>query len=736
MKVTIGRALNLLNFGFSIMAIGNNKIPLGRWKSYQNTPITAQKLQKDSEDKDCNGFGIITGYNGLECIDVDLKVFESLQDQKDFWNQFISMLQDHIDDFDRKFVIYKTVNSGYHIIYRCNEIEGNKKLATLKGHKQAIIETRGTGGYIFIYDNQISKLAYEDVQLISEDDRVVLFGICKYFHYQESVDVNLPVVENQGLSPWDDFNRRNKASDIIADEFDNVRNLSDRYALRKKGSKDPLHGYIYKDTDLCYLFTTATIYPHEKALSAFYLYTYKYHNGDFKEATRQVYKDGYGERKVNKIEIEKPEIPNEDLIFPLDVFPEDIQSYILQNQKTLDHSIDYMGSSFLWLIAICVGNACKIEIKTGWRESANIWIGLIGKAGLGKTPSINAITFPIEKKNEFEIKHYQNEYRRWREYEGLTTKEKKDHEKIEEPVRKQLIVNDVTIEALADLHEQNLMGLGVFKDELNGWLKDMNKYKPGSDLEFWLSCWSNKQAILTRKTAKSAFIGSPLIPVLGGIQPGIFSQISTEENKDNGFLDRLLVSYPEKEIEYYNKNSINQEVIDWYEGYVMNFFDQIRNNVMTIDKFGNLQPRILRFSEKAENQWQRIFNKITDMQNSDNENEYVKSMLSKQKSYLARFCLLLNCIWAYDGKSGFDWVEEDIILKAEKLSDYFIAMSRKIKVNILETGELKSLIKSLNGEPKEVIIRNVFETYPDAKKSEVAEMLNCSRKTIYKYLKK
>ena len=220
-----------------------------------------------------------------------------------------------------------------------------------------------------------------------------------------------------------------------------------------------------------------------------------------------------------------------------------------------------MGASLLWIISLCIGNSTRVEIKTGWRESCNIWIGLIGKAGLGKTPSINAVTFPIEKRNSFEIKHYQNEYRKWKEYDKLGHKEKKDHEEVREPIRRQFIVNDVTIEALADLHEENENGIAVFKDELNGWLKDMNKYKPGSDLEFWLSCWSNKSANLTRKTSKSSFISMPLMTVLGGIQPGIFSQISTEENKDNGFMDRLLVCYPEKQIEKYNRNSISQEVL-------------------------------------------------------------------------------------------------------------------------------------------------------------------------------
>jgi hypothetical protein len=750
MKVTIGRAINLLKSGLSVITIGNSKRPNFSWKTSQTKLLSVEKLteygnytggikKKDgTEIEPTNGYGIVTGYGGLEVIDIDLKVFGNIEDGKKFYDEFINFLKDHIDDFDLKFVIYKTVNSGYHIIYKCQEIGGNQKLATLKGHTQAVIETRGIGGYVFIYDNQISKNGYENITEISVDERVILFGICKYFDYKQEQDTSLNKIEkhNEGLTPWDDYNLRTNPIDILKDEFTDVKSLSDRIVLRKNGSKDPHHGYIYKDTKLTYLFTTATIYPHEKALSAFSLYAYKYFNGNFSDAASELYKKGYGERTVKKIEIERPEIKQEELEFPIDVFPDEIQAFLIQNQKTLNHSIDYMGCTLLWCIAIAVGNSAKIEVKTGWRESANIWIGLIGRAGLGKTPSISAISYPLEKKNAFEIKHYMNEYRKWKEYSNLTVKEKKDHEEIKEPVRSQFIVNDVTVEALADLHEDIPLGIAIMKDELNGWLKDMNKYKQGSDLEFWLSCWSNKAANLTRKTAKSSFIESPLMPVLGGIQPGIFGQISTSENKDNGFLDRLLVSFPEKEIENYNRNSINQDVLDWWDSMLCQFFEQMKKNVHTINKFGEIEPRILRLSKDADLEWERVFNNISKMQNSDEVNEYVKSMLSKQKSYVPRFALILTCFWSYYTGCEFDWVSKEVMLKAEKLSNYFIAMSKKIKVNMIETGELRELVKSMKGSTNSEIIKAVNEWNPEFSKNELAEILNISRQAIYKQLKK
>lgn len=735
MNVTIGRAINLLNAGFSVMPIAEGKKPLLPWKAFQNTPITKEELERVSQST--VGYGIITGYWGVECIDVDLKVFKSVQDGKDFWEEFTSFLSDHIDDFDQKFVIYKTINSGYHLIYRCKNVGRNQKLATLKDHDGAVIETRGEGGYIFVYDNQISDFGYEGIKEISAEDRDTLIGLCKYFDYQASEDLEVTSIkkENEGLTPWDDFNQRSTVIDVIGSEFSAVKHLKDRIVLRKNGSKDPLHGYIYKDTGLCYLFTTATIYPHEKALSPFSCYAWKYFGGNFSEAAKELYKRGYGERKVKEVVIEKPEI-NEKIDFPLEIFPDSVQAYIMQNHNTLGHVIDYMGCATLWLLAMCIGNSTKIEVKTGWRESANIWLGLVGKAGLGKTPSVKAITFPIMKRNSFEIKHFQTEYKKWKEYLALDKNQKKDVEEVKEPVRKQFIVNDVTIEALADLHEDNEMGVGIYKDELNGWLKDMNKYKPGSDLEFWLSCWSNEPANLTRKTSKSSFIQSPLMPVLGGIQPGIFGQISTDEMKDNGFLDRLLISYPEKEIDYYNTNSISPEILEWHEAYWCQLYDQIRKNIVKINKFGEIEPSVIRFTEKADKEWARIFNKITDMQNSDSENEYVKSMLSKQKSYIPRFALLLNCLYAFDHKADWDWVDDWVLINAEKLSDYFISMSKKIKVTMLETTELKGLISSMKGQDLGETIRCIFATIPEANKSEVAELLNVSRKTIYKHLNK
>jgi hypothetical protein len=121
---------------------------------------------------------------------VDLKVFSTKQEQLDFWGEYLTMLQDNILDFDDKFCIYKTRNAGFHILYKSKRVEGNQKLAKLKGHKEAVIETRGIAGYVFAYpDNQVSKKSYFDIDFISDNDRDIIMHVSKMYNHVEETQI-------------------------------------------------------------------------------------------------------------------------------------------------------------------------------------------------------------------------------------------------------------------------------------------------------------------------------------------------------------------------------------------------------------------------------------------------------------------------------------------------------------------------------------------------------------------
>jgi DNA-binding XRE family transcriptional regulator len=742
--ITLSRARQLLDFNLSLITIGDKKIPNYPWKKQQLEPLSKDAFEKNyisNENNKTHGVGIVTGYKGLEVIDIDLKVLPSLKEQQDFWSEYISFLSDNIDDFDNKFCIYKTVNNGYHILYRCSKIEGNKKLAKLEGYTEAIIETRGIGGYVFVYENKVGNLDYTEIKEISELDRSVLFEISQSYNFvekQKEIKIEQKEFAESKLTPWDDYNSKVSIFDIISDSFEVVRNIKDKYIIRRFNATSAHSGYVYKNSGCMYLFSTGTIYPNEKLISPFAAYTIKYHNSNYKESSKKIYSDGYGSRLIKEPKeiTETVVIDVKDLDFPLDIFPESLQNYIRLCNNTLDSSIDYMGCSLLWMSSVIIGNSINIRIKNGWIENCTIWLAVVGKAGLGKTPSISNIIFPLMKANNREIKNFIKKNEKYHAYKELDKKEQKNTEEIKKPSKTQFIVNDITLEALVDLHEESDNAVGVFKDELAGWFKDMNKYRAGSDLEFWLSSWSGKSVSLNRKTAKSAFVEKPLIPVLGGIQPSILTTFYTDENKDNGFIDRMLLSFPELEIESYNDKEISKDVLEWYSSSVVNFYDAIKKDIIKRNIEMEIEPIIADFSDDAKIEWIRIFNDITNIQNSDQENEYMKSMLPKQKSYIPRFALILNTIDCfYSDNNDVSTISKESVLKAEKLSKYFIAMAKKIKVNTVEVSDIRKNIYQNKDKSVRDKFTALYKENPKLKKKEVADMLGVSRQTIYDFIK-
>ena len=739
MLIPLTHAKKLIDLGYSLIVSDHEKTPIGKWTKLQQTPLTKEEFEIRYNWTEVHYVGLVTGYNGFECIDVDLKVFATLKEQNDFWNEFLQLLKDNIDDFDLKFTIYKTINQGYHILYKTKVVEGNKKIARLKGHTEAVIESRGKGGYCVVYTNNITDLTYLDVKHISDKDREILWTICKMYNWTGDEDIKQDVSDKyeSTLSPWKDYNERVSIWDIISDDFKIVSKTQNQDIIKRNGGTSPHSGYIYRDSGCMYLFSTGTIYPHEELISPFKAYTYKHHNGDFTAAARDIYAQGYGSRKGTKISLQPIDIKVniERVKFPIDVFDEEIQQYIVQSSQTLGLSIDYMGCAFLWSLSVCIGNSFNVEIKPGWRETATLWLAVVGKPGIGKTPSLNQIIYPLQKLNIRKQKEFQKEYAKFFEFEKLDKEQKKFAEDVKRPKSEQFIVGDITLEALIDLHETNPNCIGVFKDELAGWFKDMNKYRAGSDLEFWLSSWNGQSISLNRKTAKSAFVDKPFIPVIGGIQPDVFEQFATGVNKENGFIDRILISYPELHVDKYNTNIMHHDVLRSYETFLIHLKESLQINFFKVDDKGEIMPQIARFSNEANDEWIRIHDKISDLQNSDDENEYMKSMLPKQKSYIPRFAMILNILMSsYAEDMNANLITKEAMLKAERLSDYFINMSKLVKQDAQEKADLRKLAS--HGTNKYEQFVSMYKSDSKLNRTTASEILQVSRRTVLNWITK
>ena len=138
-------------------------------------------------------------------------------------------------------------------------------------------------------------------------------------------------------------------------------------------------------------------------------------------------------------------------------------------------------------------------------------------------------------------------------------------------------------------------------------------------------------------------------------------------------MDRMLICYPEVEVEKYSERELSHDLVMMYNEYVSVMHRVIRMNIEGMDE---IVSQIVVFSDEAKVLWGQIFDEITEKQNDDGENEYVRNMLAKQKTYIPRFALLINMMdWMYDNEMGYKQIRRESLEKAYRLSSWSVSLS-------------------------------------------------------------
>ncbi len=387
---------------------------------------------------------------------------------------------------------------------------------------------------------------------------------------------------------------------------------------------------------------------------------------------------------------------DESVAFPVEIFPNAYRHIIKETNEKLLFPVDFISSSILYAVSVAIGNSLSLKVKEGWIEQCPIWLALVGRPGTNKSHPFSFALEPLRmKQNEFfrDYKKLLSEFERI----NALTKEEKQKEGITDnplPKCKRFILQDFTIESMAEKHNENPRGLGIVVDELATWLGNMNKYSGGSDQEVWLSTWSRKSLLIDRKSMREAIsIESPFLCVGGTTQDGILKNLFSGAKQKNGFIDRILFCYP-GEIEYPMWN--NQNI----DPYLKSDYQQLINRILELpldtDEWGNLLPRELQFSENALNHvvyWYNLKSQIlNDCQNTD-----LASLYSKLEIYLYRFALIIQVMRWASGEGSLEEIEEISVVRAIDLVEYFKNHALKVQslMNPPELDELDDLKKQL-----------------------------------------
>lgn len=356
--------------------------------------------------------------------------------------------------------------------------------------------------------------------------------------------------------------------------------------------------------------------------------------------------------------------------FPFEVLPSDLSRLVEDISLSVQAPNDHAAVACLAVAGAAIGNAVHLQIKPGYSEHPGGYWATIGPPGRRKTATIRYAASPLYRLDKQFIRKYEDAQK------AFTSGENKGKNKEEPPKLREMIVSDITMEALAKVLQQNPRGVLSVHDELAAWISSRDKYRggKGDDHQQWLSIWAGSTLKVNRKGgakdngfALPLVVSSPCVTVLGPLTPDNMSLLSS--NKDDGAFDRILFSMPDyPPLEDWTDHAPSPEGLEQWDSAIARLValpvcDPIRH---------------VRFTNPARAAFVRKVNALrAETRNTRDFPSRLVGPWSKLEGYLARISLILHCLyWAYEGyKAETDGppyaIEEGTVKQAVKIIDYF-----------------------------------------------------------------
>jgi hypothetical protein len=249
----------------------------------------------------------------------------------------------------------------------------------------------------------------------------------------------------------------------------------------------------------------------------------------------------------------------------------------------------------------------------------------------------------------------------------------------EPPILERTVVEDTTVEALAQVLESTPRGVMVVRDELAGWVRAMDQYKAGgkgSDRQFWLSAWSSGYVVVDRKSSEEPLIlQRTFVGVFGSIQPYVLPELGG--GREDGLLDRFLFAYPDPVRSRWSDAEISPEA----RLEVERLYNTLRNLRMPEDDHGDPFPARVVFAPDTKEVFVTLVDELREEMEAPGFPVRLKGPWSKLEAYLARLSLLLALARAVEDEAS-ERIEAFDVLRAMVLLGYFKSQARRVYVGL------------------------------------------------------
>lgn len=323
-----------------------------------------------------------------------------------------------------------------------------------------------------------------------------------------------------------------------------------------------------------------------------------------------------------------------------------------------------VAMSCLAVAAAAIPDSVELQVKrhdAGWKESARLWVALVGSPSAKKTPTISAAAAPLRAID----RELYGRYRAAKQaYDGL---DKAARAATTPPRRERLVLEDATIEAAGETLKDSPNGVLLFQDELSGWFGGMDKYSGGKggaakDRAFWLQAFNGGTYSVSRISRGDIWIDNLSVSLLGGIQPEPIRKLAAD-SVDDGLLQRLLpVVLPAASV---GKDVPMPAVASQWDEAVRRMHDMQRPRRGLLDA-------TLRFDDEAQairNDREVLHHELA--MSWEGVNRKLSSHFGKYDGIYARLCVAWHCLETAANCPGHE-ISADIASRVARFIDDFL----------------------------------------------------------------
>ena len=220
--------------------------------------------------------GLVTGENNIWALDVDSK---NALDQRDF-NDFVCRYIDQHFAYG-EYLWQETVSGGLHFIFKLKDIQNesawrNKSFAK-NSDNEVLLESRGKGGYIKVYDDLVFRNLVSLSSVTEERVQKLIDWACS-LNAETKIEVNKTSNHSIDSNPFQDFNDRNKDYCLRHLEslgYTRVGENSIGIQIKRPGdTQSESSGIIFHDTGKLQMFSTSTPFDTERSYSPFDMFMF------------------------------------------------------------------------------------------------------------------------------------------------------------------------------------------------------------------------------------------------------------------------------------------------------------------------------------------------------------------------------------------------------------------------------------------------------------------------------